>query len=194
MGIIEKTYKHVNPTTKEFFNSFREKYSTRILPDSWQDNSAWTKKVMQMFEEMGREFGYRPRREYLYIDMIWAARHEDISLITVAIEHDNGGLSDIIDDELQKLMDVKAHLKVLMFYPGMPVVAENEVIFPEIIEKIRSVKIRIPGERYLMITPVAKKRDKIHIEAIEVFACSISPDGKWEDLGSFAVDYKGKMS
>lgn len=126
--------------------------------------------------------------------MVWAVRHEDISLITVAIEHENGGLDDVIDDELQKLMDVKAHLKVLMFYPSMPIVVEDEVLCDEIIEKIRSANIKIPEESYVMITPVVKKKDEVYAEAIEVFGCSIAPDGKWEDLGSFAVDYEGKIS
>ena len=194
MGIIEKTYKHVIPTPKGFFDSFRKKYSNRSLPDDWYDSRGWTQTVLEIFEEIGLDLGYKPRREYLNLDMIYAARHDDISLIAVAIEHENGNLDDVIDDELRKLMDVKAHLKVLMFYPGMPVICEDEVVLAEIIDKIRSVNLRILEEKYLIITPVIKKKDKVYAEAVEVFAVSVSPDGKWEDLGSFAVEYKGKVS
>lgn len=86
MAIIEKTYKHVIPTAKEFFDSFGKKYSTRLLPDDWNANTAWTKTVLKIFEEMGRELKYRLRTEYLDIDMTWTIRHEDLSMIAVAIE------------------------------------------------------------------------------------------------------------
>lgn len=135
MGVIEKTYKYNIPTPIEFFESFRKKYSACTFPSKWDDNTAWTETIFRIFGEMGRGFAYRPRREYLDIDMIWAVRLDDISTITVAIEHDNGDLGDVIDDELQKLMDVKAHLKVLMFYPGKPIVLETEFNSPRLLIK-----------------------------------------------------------
>jgi len=194
LTIIEKTYKHVVPSAREFVKSFQEKYSKSVFPENWNDNPAWTKLIFDIFGEMGRGFGYKPRKEYLDIDMVWAIRHQDVSAIAVALEHDNGDLNDVIDDELQKLLDTKAYLKVLMFYPGMPIISENEVLFPEVVEKIKSARMTNPEESYLLITPVLHKDKDSQPTAIEVFAYSFSPSGKWEDLGSFSIDYKGKAS
>lgn len=153
------------------------------MPDDWNDNKAWTKTVVQIFEEIGRELGYGPRTEYLDIVMTWAVRHEDISAIIAAIEHENGDLSDVIDDELQKLMDVKAYLKVLMFYPRMPVVLGKEAQLPQIMEKVQSANIKTSEEKNLVITPVIKRGQLGHAEFIEVFHARLiqTENGKiWE--------------
>jgi hypothetical protein len=193
MEAIKKSYEYRIPRPVDFFESFHKKYSVCRFPSSWNANTAWTETIFRLFGEMGRDFAYRPRREYLDIDMTWSVRLDDISLITVAIEHDNGDLGDVIDDELQKLMDVKARLKVLMFYPGKPLVLEDKIQFPEVVDKIRSAHIKSPDERYLLITPVIQKADKTHAKGIEVFACAFSPDGDWGNLKSFSVPYNGKI-
>jgi len=123
---------------------------------------------------MGRDFGYKPKPEYLNIDMVWAVSHDGISVISVAIEHENGDLNDVLGDrgsqkdELQKLMDTEAYLKVLMFYDSS-VIFDNK--FSYISEKISSAKIKIPEESYLFITPVLREN------YIEVFANSFD---QWE--------------
>ena len=189
MDIIEKSYKYSIPSANEFYELFKEKYSKSALP-SWDNSAEWTKAMLDIFEEMGKSFGYRPEREYLGLDLTWAIRHEDMSVISVAIEHENGDLKDVIDDELQKLMDVKAYLKVLMFDPGVPIVSGKEILLPEIPEKISSSKISLSKEEYLVITPVLlKDKDKNPI-SISVSACSFDQAGNRKELPSFDVQYR----
>jgi hypothetical protein len=97
------------------------------------------------------------------------------------MEHENdAGVEEILDDELQKLMDVKAMLKVLVFYPSVPVFfeAEQDFPYPEIIERIRSARIKNNEESYIIITPSFNESQGF----VEVFACTISPDGKCKSL------------
>lgn len=189
-NVIEKTYKYTIPAPTELFQIFREKFSKATLPDSWQASVQWTTAILGIFNEVGRGLGYIPRKEYLRLDETWEIRLPDLSTIVLALEHDNtDSVDEILDDELQKLLDVKALLKVLIFYPTVPVImAEGECVYPQIQEKMRSTKIKTSDERYIILTPVYIKEQSI----IEVSACSFDSEGKGEDLGSFQVKYTSK--
>ena len=188
--VIEKKYKYTIPTPNEFFKMFQEKLSKATLPDSWEASAQWTTTILGIFHEIGRNLGFKPGKEYLRLDQTWEIRHPDISTIVLALEHENTDrVEEILDDELRKLLDVKASLKVLVFYPSVPaMVYEEEFTIPEIQEKIRSAKIKNPDERYIIVTPVYIKPQSI----IEVSACSLDSEGKAEDLGSFQIKYAPK--
>lgn len=134
--------------------------------------------------------GYAPRKEYLRLDQTWEIRLPDISVIVLALGYENTDrVEEVLDDELQKLLDIKALLKVLIFYPIVPAMMyEGEFTIPEIQEKIRSAKIKTPDEKYIILTPVYIKPQSI----IEVSANSLDSEGKGEDLGSFQVKYASK--
>jgi len=187
--VIEKTYKYTIPTPQELFDSFRSEFSGTTLPDSWEASTPWTNTILNIFGEIGRSLGFMPIKEYLRLDQTWEIRHPDISTIVLALEHENtSDLGEILNDELQKLLDVKAFLKVLVFYPPIPVtVVEDEFSFPDIQEKIRSAEIKNPDERYIVVGIT-----RIGRGALEVNGCSINPDGKAEELGSFQVKYTSK--
>jgi len=187
--VIEKTYKYTIPTPSELFQMFKEKFSKAILPDTWEASTPWTETILSIFDEIGRGFGFIPRKEYLRLDQTWEIRHPDISTIILALEHENTSeVIEVLDDELQKLLDIKALLKILVFYPTIPVTAEGEVFsFPEIQEKIRSAKIKNPDEKYVIVSIT-----RIGKEALEVNACSLDPNGKSEELGSFQTKYPSK--
>lgn len=72
------------------------------------------------------------------LDHTWEIRHPDITTIVLALECENTDrVEDILDDELQKLLDIKSLLKVLIFYPVVPILmAEGEASYPQIQEKI----------------------------------------------------------
>jgi flagellin-specific chaperone FliS len=188
--VIEKAYKYTIPTPQEPFQMFQEKFSKAMLPDSWQVSEPWTNTVLTIFDEIGRNMGYTPRKEYLRLDQTWEIRLPDISTIVLALEYENTDrVEEILNDELQKLLDVKALLKVLIFYPLAPAMMyEGEFTIPEIQEKIRSAKIKNPDERYIVMNLVYSKSQSI----IEVLASSLDSEGKGEDLGSFQVKYTSK--
>jgi len=187
--VIEKTYKYTIPTPKELFDSFCFEFSKATLPDSWEDSTPWTYTILNIFGGIGRSFGFTPRKEYLRLDQTWEIRHPDISTIVLALEHESvADIGEILDDELQKLLDVKAFRKVLVFYPTIPAtVAEDEFSFPEIQEKIRSAEIKYPDESYIVVSIT-----RISDDALEVNGCSLNPDGKAEELGTFQVKYTSK--
>jgi len=192
--VIEKTFKYTIPTPAELFQILKEKFSKDKLPDSWFSGSSelWTTSILGIFDEVGRSLGYTPRKEYLRLDQTWEIRLPDVSTIVLALEYENTDrVEEILDDELQKLLDVKALLKVLVFYPIVPMVMdEEESTYPEIEEKIMSAMIKNPDERYIVMTIVL-----VYIQphsVIEVRACSFDSEGKGEDLGCFQVEYTSK--
>ncbi len=183
--VIEKTYKYTIPTPKELFDGFRSEFSGTTLPDSWEASVPWTNTILNIFGEIGRGLGFKPVKEYLRLDQTWEIRHPDVSTIALALEVENtSDVGELLDDELQKLLDVKAFLKVLVFYPHIPVtVVEDEFSFPEVQKKIRSAEIKNPEEMYIVVG--ITRIDK----ALEVNGCSLNHDGKAEELGSFQLDY-----
>ena len=188
--VIERAYKYTIPTPLELFKLFQETFSKAALPDSWQVSEPWTSTVLGVFSQIGRNLGYTPRKEYLRLDQTWEIRHPDISTIVLALECENTDrVEEVLDDELQKLLDIKAFLKVLIFYPVVPILlAAGEASYPQIQEKVRSANIKSSEERYIVITPVYIKPQSM----IEVSACSFDSEGKGEDSGSFQVRYTSK--
>jgi hypothetical protein len=188
--IIEKSYKYNIPEPKELFGLFQEKLSKEVLPDSWEDSPQWTTTVLGIFNEIGRSLGYMPKKEYLRLDQTWEIRHSDVSTIVLALEVENTGrVEDVLDDELQKLLDIKAFLKVLIFYPGIPVMMQEEMsTYPEIQEKIQATKIKNSDEKYIVISATYVKPSS----TIDVSACSFDSEGKGQELGDFQVNYKSK--
>jgi|YelNatPaOPRAMG01_1025707.scaffolds.fasta_scaffold28696_4 hypothetical protein len=191
--VVEKTYKYVIPTPKELFSLFQEKLLEAKLPESWNVSEPWTKTLLNVFGEIGRDFGYKPRKEYLRLDQTWEIRHEGVSVIVLALEHENtGDIREILNDELQKLVDVKAYLKVLVFYPSFPISIENEEPIvsevSEIQDKISSAKIKNSEEKYVIIG-ITYNPSK---NAVEVSAVSLNFKGKGSDLGVFEIKYTPK--
>ncbi|MCP8307364.1 MAG: hypothetical protein H3Z54_01520 [archaeon] len=186
--VIERTIKYTIPTPKELFESFRNEFSKTTLPDSWETSRPWTITILGIFDRIGHNFGYKPRKEYLALDRTWEIRHPDISVIVMALEHENQDpVVKILDDELQKLLDTKALLKVLIFYPEVPsMMTEAGYTYPEIQEKIESAKIKNPDEKYVIMS-IIRTGDEIVISA-----CLFDSDGKGEDLGDFRVKYSSK--
>ncbi|MEM4700663.1 MAG: hypothetical protein QXZ51_00790 [Candidatus Bathyarchaeia archaeon] len=191
--VVEKAYKYVIPTPKELFSLFKEKFVKAKLPESWQVSEPWTRTLLNIFSEIGRSFGYKPRKEYLRLDQTWEIRHEDISVIVLALEHENtGDIREILDDELQKLVDVKAYLKVLIFYPSFPIsIKDKEPIVSEVLEiqdKIRSAKIKYIEEKYVVIGITYNASKNV----IEVSAVTLNCKGEGGDLGNFEIKYTSK--
>lgn len=188
--VIKKTIEYKIPKPNELFAMFKERFSKDILPDSWQALAPWTSMVLGIFDEIGRSQGFIPSKEYLRLDQTWEIRHNDISLIALALEHENTDkVEEILNDELQKLLDVKAFLKVLVFYPTLPLIMdEGNFTFPEFQEKINSEQIKHPEEMYLIIGIVYVAAQNV----IEVSACVFDSEGKGEELEAFQISYTSK--
>lgn len=193
--VIEKTYKYKIPLPEELFEAFKEKFTHSKLP-AWNASIEWTQMIIGIFDDIGRSFGYVPRKEYLRLDETWEIRLPDISTIVMALESENDdSVEAILDDELQKLIDTKAFLKVLVFYPDIPVYIQKEEVngviqreestYPAIEQKIKSSQIKNSDENYIIINPVYVKNSAV----LEVTGCCFDSEGKGRDLGDFQIKY-----
>jgi hypothetical protein len=81
--MIQKVYTYKIPTPQELFQTFKEKFSKATLPDSWEVSEPWTSTFLAVFDEIGLDLGYAPRREYLRLDQTWEIRLPDISTIVL---------------------------------------------------------------------------------------------------------------
>jgi len=83
------------------------------------------------------------------LDQTWVAKGSDRSFIALALEHENTeNITVLLEDEIQKLLDVKAYLKVLIYYPGFLDIEEH---LHRLQTKIKSQTITIPDEQLLVI-------------------------------------------
>jgi hypothetical protein len=172
------------PTGAEFFERFCERLRNSTLPQ-WNENPAWTKLVLDgVLQEMGKELGFEPRREYLRIDQSWIMSVEGkVNVIEVAIEHEaNQDWETVMYDEGSKLMDVKARLKVLIFYTGL---REFEMFTRRFSSEIRVQELKLAEERYLTIG-VCRDEDKRHLI---VKGVEITPDGRVSPLSDVEIPY-----
>lgn len=148
--VIEETCQYVIPEPKTLFKEFCSKVKSATLPDSWAGkDKEWTNVILNIFDEIGRRYHYKPKREYLRLDQTWEIRLLNLSYMVLALEHENTRhIEDLLDDELQKLSDVKASLKVLVYYPRL---LDIERHIKEIKTKLGLQKIKISDERLLVI-------------------------------------------
>jgi|SRR5437016_9478020 len=133
---------------------------------------------------MGKELGFEPVPEYLRIDQSWSMSVEGhVNVIEVAIEHEAGADWEVVMyDEGSKLMDVKARLKVLVFYPEL---RQFERFTRRFSSEIRVQELKLDEERYLTIG-VCKDKDKMRLV---VKGVEISPNGRVSPLSDVEIPY-----
>jgi len=99
----------------KWFNSFYQKFAlSRLRNPSFGVNVSkgkWTVDMMHFLEDLGKEQGFKVRREKLTIDQVWESAADGI----IAIEHENAP-ETIFTKELPNLMAVASDLKVLITY------------------------------------------------------------------------------
>lgn len=129
----------------ELLDHFFKKMRTKTLPSSWNDDKAWTRLVQSIMRDIGEELGYVVRDksvlgEFLGLDQAWRIQESRKVRTYLAMEVENTDkLREIIDDEFQKLIDVKAELKVLVYYPSI----ENQP------DHLHALKIALESGRYI---------------------------------------------
>jgi hypothetical protein len=172
------------PTPSEFYETFCKRLRNSTLPH-WNKSEPWTKLVLdRLLQGMGKELGFEPVPEYLRIDQTWSMSVEGhVNVIEVAIEHEaNADWERVMYDEGSKLMDVKARLKVLIFYPELP---QFEMFTRRFSSEIRVQELKLVQERYLTIG-VCRDNDKRHLV---VKGVEISPDGSVSPLSDVEIPY-----
>lgn len=166
--------KYKVPSSTEFFEVFSKKIKNAKLP-KWDETVPWTKLVLKgLLYEMGEEFGFDPVEEYLNLDQMWPMLVErQINTMAVAIEHEasNEDWEDVVYDEGDKLQDVKARLKVLVYYPDLNKFEKGVRGWSS---EIKTQELRLNDEKYLMIGICADKENKQLI----IKGTEISNEGK----------------
>ena len=125
----------------------------------------WTDTVFGFFSEANKKepIPYLELKEYMYVDYIWRydpKLYTSLSGIEMAVEHEGGTyiVNAILADEISHLVDIKARIKVGIFYPS----PGDEAALLEGIAKmirIQSDDVRLGKEEYLVILGYTTTRE-----------------------------------
>lgn len=173
------------PTAPEFFKIFSQKFKEAKLP-KWDETVPWTKLVLKgILNDMGEESGFEPAEEYLNLDLMWPMLVErQVNTMAVAIEHEasDEDWEDVVYDEGDKLMDVKARLKVLVYYPKLEKFDKAVSAWSS---EIKTQELRLVEEKYLMIGICGDEEN----EQLVLKGAEISPEGQISNLPDVKVPY-----
>jgi len=123
---ISRSYPDLKATT--IVERYEERLK-RVDDQRWDDadrsKETYTQFVLGEFEQVGESLGFEYNMrgksilgtgEYLSIDQVWFHKHKGFEVPVVTIEHENEGFKDIWDDELNKLLDIKSKIKILIYH------------------------------------------------------------------------------
>lgn len=140
-------------TALELLDRFCKKIQAETLPSSWNDDKAWTRVVHSIMRDIGEELGYVVRDkftlgEFLGLDQVWRIQESGKVRTYLAMEVENTGrLTKIVGDEFQKLVDVKAEIKVLVYYPDI----ENQADHAHALQKTLEAGRYVVDETYVTV-------------------------------------------
>jgi len=98
------------------------------------------------------------------LDLVWIKKAADQRFIDLAMEHENSW-GKAFEDELQKLMDVKALLKVLITY--IMYKEDRDDFVAKVAWAIRMRALKLPEEKYLLMLgtlPESKKPNEPYVQ------------------------------
>lgn len=148
---IEKTFTGISPT--ELFRRVCSGLRSRELPKDYEKGLPWTKLVTGILREIGTSLGYQVRDrdllgEWLTIDQTWRIHESSMIKTYFAMESENSvDIEDVIDDEVEKLLDVKSNVKLLIYYPRK----RSQVLHLSMLQDKINAGPLLPDERFITI-------------------------------------------
>ena len=171
------------PTPKQVFDKFLEG-----LPKSgikqFKEFEPWTKYATELFRKWGEKLGFKVycrkryggSGEYERIDVVWK-KTTNQSFLDLAMEHENDISTNVLETELQKLINFKALIKVLI----------TETTDSEYVEKfLNDVKDKIkkastaefPQEQYLIMIGFPPEDKEPHEPFVQLYGYVIDNVGR----------------
>lgn len=155
---------------------------------SWdQSLKDWTDGIKGCFQQLATSFGYKPvltcidKKEYL-TDIVWKCDYPD-RYLALAMESELSKRVSAILEDFEKLVDIKAYLKIGLFHLGT-----NTAVKP-IIDKMKGIlnrQVMTFSESYLVIfLSYDNSSRKIHVDAYDLDVKGITSRIVSEDSFAF---------
>lgn len=155
--------------SEDIFKDFGEYLKEKI---KWAGKGETSKKeitslILKFFDEkFSQKEGLIKTSPYMLIDAVWRypkSKYTDEG-IQIALEHEisKRKISDFLNEEIQRLIDIKAKYKIGIFYPSSEI--DEEELKEGIEKKLQNSKyLAIPYEEYLFIfaKPSRKKGENV---------------------------------
>lgn len=126
----------------------------------------WTQQVFRFFEEQATKEQWTVETDYMLVDQVWRSKQH---WIVLALEHENAekNVNRLLEKEVAHLVDLRARIKVGIFYPSA---GDERTLMNRISERISNTgaSVRIPDELYMFIlgfTTRMKGRPAIQFKA-----------------------------
>jgi len=148
---VEKTFKDISSI--ELFQRFCQALRNSKLPENYREGAPWTELLRRILREIGTSLGYRVSDldfgiEWLTIDQTWRIHESTLVRTYLAMEEENTyDVEDVIDDEVEKLLDIKSNVKLLIYYPDKSVQSLHLSMLQEAID----IGPLLPDERFVVI-------------------------------------------
>lgn len=178
---------------KEFFRTFENELPRRTKCLEKYSISEMGSTLLDFFFILGREGEFMPwakyarkgprksSQEYL-VDVCWE-RKQDVTLSLAMEVEVSDRQSDGIMHDLEKLVHIKAPLKVGICWP---IRSEQEKILERFGRLVSRYKLKIPGEQYLIILfdyeKLAVKKNNLKF-LLKISGFSFEDSGKWNLVG-----------
>jgi hypothetical protein len=137
------------------FTDFCEYFDGKL---SWSmSRTEWTEAVLDYFKNQAQKEEARVEPEYMLVDQIWRGENQEILL---AMEHEHETeVNDLLDKEISHLIDLRAKVKVGIFYPHL---GDEKILMDNVSARIlhRAIYVPIPNEEYLIILGFPTKKQK----------------------------------
>lgn len=123
-----------------------------------RNQGTYTRFILGQFRRIGEGLGFEDNirgeslgsGEYLRLDQVWFHHYNGVKIPIVVIEHENEYFNDIWEDELNKLLDVKSKIKILVYYD--PKAWEDQL--RKIEDRCRSYPIMDKDEEFIIMNGI----------------------------------------
>lgn len=149
------------------------------------ETSNWQPAIIKFFREIGERAGYKVLGEmqWFKIDCPWIVDLPSHRVVELLMEHEDSDDLDKILYDVKKLGDIKAHRKVIIYFPSFK---DLNTHLRKIASEIRSVNKEIkqaPQEKWLIVAIKNVPKGKITFKGYEFDA-----EGKHSLIGTREFD------
>jgi len=139
----------------KLFADFCEYFDGK-LSYSITSTSEWTELVLKFFTEQAVKESFLVIDNYMLVDQVWRGQNQEIIF---ALEHEHSGadVNELLDKEVAHLIDLRAGMKVGIFYPNL---GDEKILTDNISRRIyyRAINVLIPHEQYMFILGFATRK------------------------------------
>jgi hypothetical protein len=149
------------------------------------ETSSWQPVFIKLFRKLGEESGYTVfgDMEWFKIDCPWILDLPKHRIVELLMEHQDDDKLDSAIHDIRKLGDIKAHIKVIIYFPDLKEINDHLKRISVEIQRANDEIKQVPSEKWLVIGIKNMPKGKITFHGYE-----FSSDGLCTQVGNVEFD------